>query len=195
MSESANLSFIASNTKIFTSSYGTGANLTAGSIFVNDIYFAANNLPWSGGGGGGGSISINDETTNSSSYYPLLATVTTGTLSTANTSSTKLYFQPSTGTLSATIFSSLSDETQKININVIQNSLEITENINGVTFDWIDGSGSSAGLIAQDVEKYLPELILIKEDGTKSLNYNGIIGVLVESIKDLSERVKKLESK
>jgi hypothetical protein len=69
------------------------------------------------------------------------------------------------------------------------------ENIKGVTFDWKESNVPSAGLLAQDVEKYLPQLIHIDENGTKALNYNGVIGVLVEAVKELSERVKQLESK
>jgi hypothetical protein len=144
--------------------------------------------------GGGGSISITDDTTNSGTYYPLLGTVTTGTLSTANTSSTKLYYQPSTGILNATNFNSLSDRNKKTDIQIISNSLNIVENLNGITFKWIENGLPSAGLIAQDVEKYLPQLISNGENG-KTLNYDGVIGVLVEAIKELSQRVKYLEGK
>ena len=73
-------------------------------------------------------------------------------------------------------------------------ALNIIENINGVTFDWKETGLPSAGLLAQDVEKYLPELIAESENG-KTLNYNGIIGVLVEAIKELSDRIKTLENK
>ena len=167
----------------------------AGSGMTITSVGTSNTITFASSGGGGGGATITDDTTSAGTRYVTMTTQSSGSQTIANTSTTKLYFQPSTGTLSATIFSSLSDETQKININVIQNSLEITENINGVTFDWVDGSGSSVGLIAQDVEKYFPQLINIDDTGTKSLNYNGVIGVLVEAVKDLSERVKKLEGK
>ena len=137
---------------------------------------------------------ITNETASSSTYYPMLSTATTGTISAANTSSTKLYFSPSSGALSATSFNAVSDENEKTNIELINNALEITENLNGVTYNWVDSGLPSAGLIAQDVEKWLPQLVAT-QDGRKSLNYNGIIGVLVEAVKDLSVRVKELESK
>jgi len=164
---------------------GSGMTITTSGT-ANTITFAAS--------GGGGSISITDDTSNTGTYYPLLGTVTTGTLSTANTSSTKLYYQPSTGILNATTFNSLSDESRKTDINIIPNSLNIVENLNGVTFKWIENGLPSAGLIAQDVEKYLPQLISDGENG-KTLNYDGVIGVLVEAIKELSQRVKYLEGK
>jgi hypothetical protein len=124
----------------------------------------------------------------------MLSTATTGTISAANTSSTKLYFSPSSGALSATSFNAVSDENEKTNIQLINNALEITENLNGVTYDWVESGLPSAGLIAQDVEKWLPQLVAT-QNGRKSLNYNGVIGVLVEAVKDLSARVKELESK
>ena len=174
--------------------YGNATFVPVITLGANGRVIAVTNTAISAGGGGGGAT-ITDDTTSSGTRYITMTTQTSGSQSIANTSTTKLYFQPSTGTLSSTIFSSLSDETKKTNINVISNSLNVTENIRGVTFDWTDGTGSSAGLIAQDVEKYLPQLIHIDENGTKALNYNGVIGVLVEAVKELSERVKQLESK
>jgi hypothetical protein len=51
------------------------------------------------------------------------------------------------------------------------------------------------GLIAQEVEEVLPSLVHEVEEGHKSVNYIDIIGILVESVKELSARVKELESK
>ena len=67
-----------------------------------------------------------------------------------------------------------------------------------ITIGWGD-KGSSAGLIAQDVEKVLPELVTdvdnLKDNGLyKYLNYNGIIGLLVESIKELKDEVRELKN-
>ena len=145
---------------------------------------------------GGGSVGIINDTVTNASYFPLmsLSANTGSTLANTYTSNTKLTFNPSTGTLSSTVFNSLSDENKKTNIKLIDNALEITENLNGVTFEWKDNGLPSAGLIAQDVEKYLPQLILNTQDG-KSLNYDGVIGVLVEAVKNLSQRVKELENK
>jgi hypothetical protein len=55
--------------------------------------------------------------------------------------------------------------------------------IRGVTFDWKETNRSSAGVIAQEVEKVLPELVNGKE--IKTVNYNGVIGALVEAVKEL----------
>jgi hypothetical protein len=109
-------------------------------------------------------------------------------------SSTKLYFNPSTGTLNATIFNSLSDETQKKNVVQIQNATEIISKINGVEFDWIDNDKKSSGVIAQQLETIIPYLIYESELGLKSVNYSGLIAYLIESNKELNERIKKLEN-
>jgi collagen type VII alpha len=143
-------------------------------------------------GASGVTSSITDDTATDTSYYPMLSNVTTGSPSTSYISSTKLYFNPSTGTINATIFNSLSDINRKDDITVISNALSIIENLNGVKFKWKDNGSKSIGLIAQEVEQFLPELINNKDD-TKSLNYNGIIGVLVEAIKELSLQVKELK--
>jgi hypothetical protein len=145
----------------------------------------------------GTSIAVtNDAVTNANTYYPSLTNnVTSGTLSALVTSSTKLYYNPSTGTFNANIFNSLSDINKKTDVKVISDSSAILDQIRGVRFNWRDNSQPSAGLIAQDVEAVMPELVNAAEDGTKSLNYNGIIGVLVETIKELRSEVKTLSAK
>jgi len=151
----------------------------------------------SGAGGGGGSISVTDDTSTNASYYVVVGDATSGTVSAVKVSSTKLYFNPSTGTLNATILNSLSDKNFKENINNIENPLDIVNGLNGVQFTWKDNGKKSAGLIAQEVEEFLPELIEYNSDEkpTMSLNYNGIIGVLVEAIKEQQRQIDELKDK
>ena len=52
---------------------------------------------------------------------------------------------------------------------------------------------AGTGLIAQDVQKVLPEAITEGEDGILGLNYNGVIGLLVNAVNELTQRVKELE--
>ena len=93
-----------------------------------------------------------------------------------------------------------SDIALKENINVIPNALDKVSQLKGVSFDWKrKDKGSSVGLIAQDVEQVFPELVkkttaLGGNDSHKNLNYNGIIGLLVESIKELKDKIKDLEN-
>ena len=93
-----------------------------------------------------------------------------------------------------------SDIALKKNVTVIDNALDKVSQLKGVLFDWRrKDKGSSAGLIAQDVEKVLPQLVkettaLDGNDSHKNLNYNGIIGLLVESIKELKDEIQELKN-
>lgn len=137
---------------------------------------------------GDGTFSITANNTTSTTHYVPITPSTTGSISGAIVSDTKLYFTPSTGTLTATTFDSLSDEARKNNIEVIQSALDIVCQLRGVKFNWSDSGLPSAGLIAQDVQKLMPELVT-KTDDKLTLNYNGIIGVLVEAVKELKNRM------
>ena len=148
---------------------------------------------WENIGGSSGATITDDNLTNITQYIGM-ARVTSGSWTTAYTASTNLYFNPLSGTLNSVIFNSLSDARKKTNINLISDALHVVEHIRGVTFDWLETGLPSAGLIAQDVEMFLPELMSTHGD-TKSLNYNGVIGVLVEAIKELSDKVRMLENR
>jgi hypothetical protein len=104
-----------------------------------------------------------------------------------------------TGVVTATDFNATSDTTVKENIEVIQNSLDSIVRIDGVTFRWKDSQRESAGVTAQNVENILPHLV--NSGDLKSVNYNGLIGYLIEAIKsqqsqiqELTSRIKALES-
>ena len=84
-----------------------------------------------------------------------------------------------------------SDENVKENIKILENSLKIVNELRGVSFDWKETGKPSIGVIAQDVEKILPELV--KQGDVKSVNYNGLIAVLIEAVKDLSHELKELK--
>ena len=94
-----------------------------------------------------------------------------------------------------------SDERLKENIEVIGSAVEKVEAINGVSFDWIpmEGvhvhSGHDVGVIAQDVEKVLPELVTTRDNGYKAVKYDKLTAVLIQAVKELSDRVKTLENK
>jgi len=133
---------------------------------------------------------LSDETSSSSDFYPTLADTTTGQYSDAYVSSTKLFFQPSTGTLNATTFNSLSDASVKTNINEISNGLDVINAISGVEFDWKDNGDHSAGVVAQELEKVLPHLVATSDDGMKSVNYAGLTAYLLSAIRELSSRIK-----
>ena len=85
--------------------------------------------------------------------------------------------------MTAINFNSTSDINLKTNIQQIDDSLSKVIQIRGVTFNWKETNRGSAGGIAQEVEKVLPELVNGEE--IKTVNYNGVIGALVEAFKEL----------
>lgn len=99
----------------------------------------------------------------------------------------------SAGTITAVDFNSTSDLNLKENVQVIENAIDKLVEISGVTFDWKETKQVSAGVIAQDVEKVFPEVVKINE--YKTVNYNGLIGLLVESIKEQQKQIEELKKK
>lgn len=139
-------------------------------------------------------VSITDNTTTDSTFYPVFTSVTTGSIVGANTSSSKLTFNPSSGLLTSTDYNSSSDITLKENFTEIQNPLDIISQLDGFGFNWKDTKEKSYGLSAQQVETILPEIVRVRPDGTKGINYLNLIAFLVEGIKDLKEEIRQLKS-
>ncbi len=98
------------------------------------------------------------------------------------------------GDITAANFNSTSDIQFKGNVTSLNNSLDVLNQIDGVSFTWKSTGKKSYGVIAQEIEKILPELVETK-DGVKSVNYLGIIAFLINSVKELDQRVKDLENK
>lgn len=89
-----------------------------------------------------------------------------------------------------------SDRRVKENINKITDALSTLTKLNGYTFNLKDGGASSAGLIAQEVQEVLPDLVAEdKEKNLLSLNYNAFSGYYVEALKEAHDRIVKLESR
>ena len=88
-----------------------------------------------------------------------------------------------------------SDERLKDNIETLEDGLAKVEQLRGVTYT--RDSKENIGVIAQEIEKILPEIVLTADDemGTKSVDYSRITAVLIEAVKELSVRVKELENK
>ena len=97
-----------------------------------------------------------------------------------------------TGITTASQFDATSDVALKENIEVIDEPITKLSELKGVTFDWKKG-GHSVGVIAQDVEKVLPTAVGGSKD-QKTVNYNAIIGLLVESVKDQQKQIEELKS-
>jgi len=97
---------------------------------------------------------------------------------------------------------SSSDIRLKENITRIDNALEKVKSIGGYTFDWkaehFDDhgfEGTDVGVIAQEIEAILPEIVTTKFTGWKGVKYEKIVALLIEAIKELDEKVQRLEDK
>ena len=95
-----------------------------------------------------------------------------------------------------------SDERLKENIQPIENALSKIELISGNTYDWKEGydeihphKGNDVGVIAQEVEKVLPQVVTNRDNGYKAVNYEKIVPLLIEAIKELSAKIDRLENK
>jgi len=94
-----------------------------------------------------------------------------------------------TGDVSAANYTSTSDERLKENIRPLENALEIVKQLEGVRFNWKENGNEAVGFTAQQVEPILPEVINTDVNGNKTVNYSVIVSVLVEAIKELSDRL------
>ena len=138
------------------------------------------------------SIAITENISSGTPIYPMMSSINSGNTSASNVSSTKCYFIPSSGTFAATQFMSLSDVTKKYNISSIVNGLDIISGLRGVTFNYMDSGMKSSGVIAQELEESLPFLVNTNDDGTKTVNYSGVIGYLIEAVKELKKEISIL---
>jgi hypothetical protein len=118
--------------------------------------------------------------------YPVFVTAA-GSNQTAEVSTGKLYFNPSTGDLTATNFNSLSDAAFKENFKEIEDPFDILEKLNPLEFTWKDNGELSYGLIAQELEKIMPELVKTNKHGVKTVHYIPLIAIMIEAIKKLKD--------
>jgi hypothetical protein len=100
-----------------------------------------------------------------------------------------------------------SDASLKENVKNITNPIDKIKLINGVEFDWaqkyIDGNGGEdpyfmrrhdVGVIAQEIEAVLPEVVATRENGIKAVKYDRIVALLIEAIKEQQKQIEELRS-
>ena len=97
-----------------------------------------------------------------------------------------------------------SDARAKANIQSLSQGLSILQQLRPVSYNFTDnsdntkfrkgGDGKEIGLLAQEVEQVLPNIVLTDPDGNKLINYTSLIAVLIDAVKDLNEKVAALEA-
>jgi hypothetical protein len=169
----------------------TLTSLNVGNVVSSGIITASAFFGNGSGLTGAGSTVFNDTTTNQE-FFPLFTATTSGTITASGISTSKLTYNPANGEMTAINFNSTSDIALKENIHTVYNALETVSALRGVSFDWKETGKTSYGVIAQELEEILPELV--KQGEVKSVNYNGIIGVLIEAVKDLKKEIEDLKN-
>ena len=101
---------------------------------------------------------------------------------------------------------STSDNRLKENFIIIPNALDKISTISGYEFDWIPltddeeinihgNKGHDVGVMAQEIEKVMPELVTTRENGYKAVKYDKLVALLINGINELREEVEKLKNK
>jgi len=133
------------------------------------------------------------------------STAQQGFLDFATSSTIKLYTGTTSGTLNSTWngddltvqgdITSVSDVRTKENVETVENGLDLVSQLRGVWYNKIGKDERKVGVIAQEVEEVLPEVVLTDTEGMKAVDYGKMVGVLIEAIKDLKSEVDMLKHK
>ena len=88
-----------------------------------------------------------------------------------------------------------SDARLKTDIQTITGALDRVRKLRGVTFSRRETGNRGVGLIAQELASIVPEAVMTHEDGLLSVAYGNLVGVLIEAVKDLADKVERLEAR
>ena len=132
-----------------------------------------------------GGVSVNDVGGPNQVLYKNAANIATG--------SVNLTFNGTNLVCGGTVTAN-SDESLKTNIKIIENALDKVVGLRGVEFDYKETGEHSIGLIAQEVEQVLPDLVFESEDGIKSVAYQNVVAVLIEAVKEQQVQIDALKS-
>lgn len=142
---------------------------------------------------------ITDNNSDASTNYLTFTTTTSGALSAARVATTTraLTYQPSTGTLSSTIFTETSSVALKENFRPIDDALDKILQLTGFVYDRKDGSiKNEVGLIAEDVNKVIPNVVGKDNQGNPSnIAYQRLTAYLIEAVKSLKQEIDKIKVK
>lgn len=146
----------------------------------------------------------NDANTASNAFIGMRSDTEVGFFGQTGTPSWRFYVNTITGDawLQGTLTQS-SDARSKKNIVPLSNTLKAVQQLNGYTYNWKDASNpdEQIGLLAQELQKVYPQLVKENDKGILSVNYSGMVPVLLEAIKEQqqqisnqNERIEKLEA-
>jgi len=131
--------------------------------------------------------------TASTYYVPFVASNSSSNQGASTTAN--LNFNPSTGTLTSTIVTASSDARLKENVKPITGALALVQQLEGVLFNRIGQTREEIGVIAQQVEAVVPQLVFTDEAGMKSVAYANTVALLIEAIKEQQVQIEELKKK
>jgi hypothetical protein len=153
----------------------------------------------------GGMVSGNSETNIAVTYNDSTGKLNFSATGTAYTAGTNLSLSGSqfsvvasptfSGTVTAVNFNATSDERLKENVETIADAGSKVAALRGVNFDWKATGEKTMGVIAQEVEAVIPEVVATDDEGMKSVDYQAMVGLLIEAVKELQEKVDAHEAK
>ncbi len=187
VAQTGNVLISLANTAVTSGTYGGTTQIPVYTVDGSGRLTYSSNVSITAG------ATLSDDTTTNATRYPVYADSTTGSYLTAYTSSSKYTYNPSTGTLSSTVMTATSDKNVKDNVQIVTDALNTVKQIDGVSFNWKDNGLKSYGVIAQDIEKVLPDVVQTNLEGIKSVNYQALTAFLIESIKQLSSEIEELK--
>ena len=144
-------------------------------------------------GPGGPGTSINATSTVTSQTTYIVGVTAVGGASPWISATNAVYFNPAIGYIYGVALQATSDEKLKNNIEIIGDAVSKVSKLKGVTFDWKSNGKKSMGVIAQDVEKVFPEIVETNDSGMKTVMYDGLIGALIESVKEQQKQIDELK--
>jgi hypothetical protein len=100
----------------------------------------------------------------------------------------------SSGSITATEFLYSSDARLKDNITRLTGALDKVKDLEGVSFNWKKDGQPEIGLIAQEVEKTMPELVVTGSDGLKAVKYGNVVALLIEAVKEQQAEIDTLKA-
>jgi hypothetical protein len=180
-----------------TTSGATTISMAAATSAVNGYMTSTYAAKLDGIAAGATNVTNNNQLTNGNGYYSSGSTPSFGATSTGALTVTGAI----TATGDMTAYYS-SDRNLKTNIAPITGALAKVEAISGVTYNWNEtavGQGKSAdvreaGVIAQEVQAVLPEVVKTRDNGFLAVDYEKVVALLIEAVKELSAEVKDLKA-
>lgn len=97
------------------------------------------------------------------------------------------------GDVNAISFTSQSSIRYKERVSPLEYGLNTVKSLHGVSYHWKESGHKDIGLIAEDVQSVVPEVVQVSENGVEGIDYGKLTAILIEAIKELSGRVEELE--